>query len=257
MKISCSRMRCKATAAHVEERCRQIRNVAPESVHDARRAWAQRSLMVWRNEARGMLRITVELPIEDGELIARAIDCAVAACEVTTGIEPDADRSSRKATAWRASKPMRWSRSPRRIWTVRRRYAMHQRPITTKSSCTSMKNPSAEGLAEPICRSTQLSGSAAMAISSQSSRPSAARRSTSSASSSTSRRRWSVRSTRRDRSYSFPASGARALLDAHHLDIGPKVATRASIPDAALHASSPLPARGRLPHQREANGELR
>ena len=27
-----------ATAAQVEERCRQIRNVTPESVHDARRA---------------------------------------------------------------------------------------------------------------------------------------------------------------------------------------------------------------------------
>ena len=90
-----------ATAAQVEERCRQIRNVTPESVNDARRAWAQRSLTIWRNEANGTLRITVEVPIEDGELIARAIDCAVAAGEVTTGVEPDAATES-KGTAWRA-----------------------------------------------------------------------------------------------------------------------------------------------------------
>src|SRR5262245_28432251 len=37
------------TAERVEERCRQIRNVAPESAHDARRAWERRSLTLWRN----------------------------------------------------------------------------------------------------------------------------------------------------------------------------------------------------------------
>jgi hypothetical protein len=90
-----------ATAAQVEERCRQIRNVMPESVQEARRAWSGRSLTMWRNEARGTLRITVELPIEEGELIARAIDCAVASGEATTGVEPDAIDQS-KGTAWRA-----------------------------------------------------------------------------------------------------------------------------------------------------------
>ncbi len=74
-----------ATVSQVEERCRQIRNVAPDSAHHARRAWECRSLTVWRDEARGTLRLTVELPIEEGELIVRALDCAVAAGEVTTG----------------------------------------------------------------------------------------------------------------------------------------------------------------------------
>ena len=60
-----------ATAAQVEERCRQLRNARPDSVHGARRAWERRSLTVWRDEARGTLRLTVELPIDDGELIAR------------------------------------------------------------------------------------------------------------------------------------------------------------------------------------------
>ncbi len=88
-----------ATAPRVEERCRQLRNVAPESAHHARRAWENRSLTMWRDEARGMLRLTVEVPIEEGELIARALDCAVAGGEVTTGVDPDAVAES-KGTAW-------------------------------------------------------------------------------------------------------------------------------------------------------------
>ena len=89
------------TAENVEERCRQMRNVAPESVHDSRRAWANRSLTMWRDEKRGVVRLTVELPIDEGELIAKAIDCAVAAGEVTTDIDPSAVAES-KSLAWRA-----------------------------------------------------------------------------------------------------------------------------------------------------------
>jgi hypothetical protein len=91
-----------ASAPAVEERCRQIRNTRPESVHDARRAWERRSLTVWRDEARGTLRLTVELPIAEGELISRAIDCAVAAGEVAIGVEPDAFAESPKGVAWQA-----------------------------------------------------------------------------------------------------------------------------------------------------------
>jgi hypothetical protein len=90
-----------ATVPQVEERCQQIRNVAPESVHHARRAWESRSLTMWRDEGRGVLRLTVEVPIEEGELIIRALDCAVAGGEVTTDIDPDAVAES-KGTAWRA-----------------------------------------------------------------------------------------------------------------------------------------------------------
>jgi hypothetical protein len=89
-----------ATAAQVEERCRQIRNAEPESVHAARRVWEKRALTIWRDEARGTLRLTVELPIEEGELIANAIDCAIAAGEVTTGVDPTTTET--KGAAWRA-----------------------------------------------------------------------------------------------------------------------------------------------------------
>jgi len=88
-------------AENVEERCRQMRNVAPESAQQAQRAWANRSLTLWRDERRGVMRLTVEVPIEDGELVARALDCAVAAGEVTTYVDPRVAPES-KSTTWRA-----------------------------------------------------------------------------------------------------------------------------------------------------------
>jgi hypothetical protein len=90
-----------ATAEQVEERCRQIRNVAPESTDVARRAWERRSLTVSRNPTRGTLSILVELPVEDGEVVANALDDAVAAGDVATGIEFAADREL-AGNGWRA-----------------------------------------------------------------------------------------------------------------------------------------------------------
>jgi hypothetical protein len=90
-----------ATAAQVEERCRQIRNVAPESVDIARRAWERRSLSVWRDSARNTMRITVELPIEEGEVITRALDRAVEAGEAASGPEFASGDGSAE-NGWRA-----------------------------------------------------------------------------------------------------------------------------------------------------------
>ena len=86
-----------ASVPHVEERCRQIRNVQPESAHGARHAWQRRALSVLRDDARGIMRLTVELPIEDGQLVEKAINCAVAAGAVSVDVTPDA-----KGTAWAA-----------------------------------------------------------------------------------------------------------------------------------------------------------
>jgi Domain of unknown function (DUF222)/HNH endonuclease len=90
-----------ANVARVAEPCQQIRNVAPESAHHARRAWGNRSLTMWRDEKRGLFRFTVEVPVEEGELIVRALDCAVAAGDVTLDVDPDAIAES-KGTGWRA-----------------------------------------------------------------------------------------------------------------------------------------------------------
>jgi hypothetical protein len=85
----------KATAAQVEQRCREIRNGWPESVSVAQRAWEGRTLTLYRDAARGVLRVSVEVPIEEGEVIAQALDRAVAAGEAPAGVEFDAN-------AWRA-----------------------------------------------------------------------------------------------------------------------------------------------------------
>jgi hypothetical protein len=84
-----------ATAAQVEERSRQMRNVEPDSVDAARRAWERRSLIVSRNPAAGMMTVTLELPIEDGEVFANAIDRAVEVGKSHLGPEFE-------ASGWRA-----------------------------------------------------------------------------------------------------------------------------------------------------------
>jgi hypothetical protein len=104
-----------ATAAEVEQRCRQIRNARPESAATALRKWQRRSLTLWHNEARGLTTISVEVPVEEGELIAQALARAVAAGEAARGIEfaepRDAVRdalrhpeepSSSRSDGWRA-----------------------------------------------------------------------------------------------------------------------------------------------------------
>jgi hypothetical protein len=76
-----------ATAPQVEERCRQIRNVQPDSVHEARRTWEARSLSVWRNAARGTWALRAELPAELGELVMQAIERAMVVQGVDAGAE--------------------------------------------------------------------------------------------------------------------------------------------------------------------------
>jgi hypothetical protein len=73
----------RTTAARVEERCRElpssgteVRCGTEESVGEATRAHANRSLRVHRDANRGLMTITVELPLETGELIEKALDRA-------------------------------------------------------------------------------------------------------------------------------------------------------------------------------------
>jgi hypothetical protein len=75
-----------ATAPDVEERCRQIRNVHPDSVRDAQRAWEARWLSAYRNAARGTLCLRVELPLDVGELVMQAIEQALSREEIPDGV---------------------------------------------------------------------------------------------------------------------------------------------------------------------------
>jgi uncharacterized protein DUF222/HNH endonuclease len=66
----------KTTAARVEERCRELRCGTVDSATEANRAFAKRSLRMHRDPVRGTMTITVELPLEAGELIDKALDQA-------------------------------------------------------------------------------------------------------------------------------------------------------------------------------------
>jgi hypothetical protein len=61
---------------HVADYCRELRMGAPSSTGIAERAFSNRFLRVRRDANRGMLSVTVELPIEAGELIEKALDKA-------------------------------------------------------------------------------------------------------------------------------------------------------------------------------------
>jgi hypothetical protein len=76
-----------ATATQVEERCRQMRNVQAESTERGRRSWTRRTLSAWRNAERGTMTITLEVPLEAGELVTQAIDRALEAGEAASGPE--------------------------------------------------------------------------------------------------------------------------------------------------------------------------
>ena len=64
------------TVARVEERCRELRCGTAASTDEANRAHARRALTVRRNPERGTVTITVELPLETGELVDKALDRA-------------------------------------------------------------------------------------------------------------------------------------------------------------------------------------
>jgi len=66
----------KTTAARVEERCRELRCGITDSTVDANNAHARRSLRISRDPSRGTMTITLELPLETGELIDKALDQA-------------------------------------------------------------------------------------------------------------------------------------------------------------------------------------
>jgi hypothetical protein len=111
-----------STAAQVEERCRELRNARPESVEIAQRAWERRALSLFRDAARGVMRVSVELPIEEGEVLAQALDRAVAAGEAPAGIEFEAN-------GWRAQQADA-------LVAIAKRYLEEAKPSAEGSSST-------------------------------------------------------------------------------------------------------------------------
>ena len=151
-----------ARSPQVEERCRQIRNVAPESAHDARRAWERRSLTMWRDEARGTDAAHRRSADRGGRADRAGARPRGGAGEVTTDIDPDAVAES-KGTAWRAQQADALVAVVKSYLDGGDAARAARRRITIKSSCMRTRNPSREGRDARICRSTRSSGCSAIA----------------------------------------------------------------------------------------------
>lgn len=89
----------KTTAARVEERCRELRCGTAASTEEATRAASRRTLSLRRDPARGVVILTVELPMETGELVDKALDRAL---ETVATEDSDAERASESWSAQRA-----------------------------------------------------------------------------------------------------------------------------------------------------------
>ncbi|MGH8167999.1 MAG: DUF222 domain-containing protein [Woeseiaceae bacterium] len=79
------------TASRVEERCRELRCGTTASTDDAVRAHARRELRMRRDDARGTITITVELPFETGELVDKALDRSM---EASAASDPEFSEES-------------------------------------------------------------------------------------------------------------------------------------------------------------------
>ena len=64
------------TTTHVAERCRELRCGSEASIAEAVGAYASRSLRLRRDHQRSTMTITVELPLDTGELVEKALDKA-------------------------------------------------------------------------------------------------------------------------------------------------------------------------------------
>jgi len=64
------------TAVTVAERCRELRCGSETSIDAAERAWSGRSLRIIRDRRRSVMTVTVELPLDSGGLVEKALDKA-------------------------------------------------------------------------------------------------------------------------------------------------------------------------------------
>jgi len=89
----------KTTASRLEERCRELRCGTVDSISEAIRAHANRSLRLHRDADRGMMTMTVELPLETGELVEKALDRATDSSALQTPELADESWSVQQADA--------------------------------------------------------------------------------------------------------------------------------------------------------------
>ena len=87
------------TARHVEEHCKQRKNTQKASTALAKQAQENRNYRIWRDEARGTVRFSIELAGDDAELIEKAVEKAAVQFSSETGTVA---RTPEEAESWAA-----------------------------------------------------------------------------------------------------------------------------------------------------------
>ena len=156
----------------------------------------------------------------------------------------------RRARPGARSKPMRWSRSPRRISTEAARLARastadHYQVVVHVDEKSLRGGVGRADLPIDTVKRLTCDGSVVTVVEDERGTPLDVGRKQRTVSTPLKRALYS-----RDRGCSFPGCERKRYLDAHHLKHwAERRRHEPREPDVALHAPSPLPARGRLPHR--------
>jgi len=119
-------------------------------MNDARRAWEARALSAWRNTTRGTLCFRVELPLDLGELVLKAIERALEKEEIPDGV---AEGSPTGFQCQRADALVAIAKTYLDGGAAKSAADSSSRPIAISSSCMSTKQPPMEGRGAPTRRS--------------------------------------------------------------------------------------------------------
>ena len=90
----------KHTTVQVEQRCRELRCGTDASVQEAQQAHSRRSLSMHRDPNKGTMTLTLEVPLEQGEMINKALDKARDAVNVNGAEFAEESWSTQQADAF-------------------------------------------------------------------------------------------------------------------------------------------------------------
>ena len=88
------------TVHHLTEHCKQRSNAQKSSTAAARAAQNSRGFRVWHDQAKGTMHFSIELPVEEGELLEQAVEKAAAQLTIETGL--CAPGNDQEETSWSA-----------------------------------------------------------------------------------------------------------------------------------------------------------
>ncbi len=87
---------------HLTEHCKQRSNAQPASTAAALAAQNSRGFRVWHDTGKGTMHFSIELPVEEGELLEKAVEKAAAQLSAETGLTQSAHLPAGEEPTWAA-----------------------------------------------------------------------------------------------------------------------------------------------------------